>query len=168
MTFKRIRLGSIVVLAVAGCASGLDRSEEVARNRAAGITVSAVADGVEVQLPDTVLFGFGEAWLRADADLAIERVAVVLNRSQRPIRIEGHTDNIGSHAHNQALSLARAEVVMLALAASNVGTHRMRTLGFAYDKPVASNDTEAGRASNRRTQIVLEGETLDSVMGRMH
>ena len=68
--------------------------------------------------------------------------------------IEGHTDNTGSDAHNQALSEKRAISVKAYLVNAGVNASRLTTQGFGSSRPVASNDTELGRSQNRRVEIV--------------
>ncbi len=68
--------------------------------------------------------------------------------------IEGHTDNTGSDAHNQALSEKRAISVKTYLVAAGVNANRLTTQGFGASRPVASNDTELGRSQNRRVEVV--------------
>lgn len=70
------------------------------------------------------------------------------------IRIEGHTDNIASMEYNIKLSLERAQAVKDYLVAKGIDESRISTAGFGFKRPIASNDTEAGRALNRRAEIV--------------
>jgi len=154
------------VLALTGCASPLDRANETSLNQAVGIEVKPVAGGVSVKLPEAALFDFGKSAIRPDAAAVIDRSAVLLNRSKKPILIEGYTDNVGTLEYNQQLSETRASTVGYALVARGVVTERIRTKGNAYNDPVASNDTPEGRALNRRTEILVRGETMDTLMGR--
>jgi len=71
------------------------------------------------------------------------------------IVIEGHTDNVGDPAANQALSRTRAEAVKRALVAQGVAPGRMSVAGLGQDRPIATNDTEEGRARNRRTELLV-------------
>jgi outer membrane protein OmpA-like peptidoglycan-associated protein len=71
------------------------------------------------------------------------------------IRICGHTDSLGSQDHNLALSLARAKAVAATLEAKGVAKERMKLQGFGSTYPLASNQTDHGRALNRRTELVL-------------
>lgn len=71
------------------------------------------------------------------------------------VRIEGYTDNVGGAAYNQQLSLDRANAVKAILFAGGVRDDRISTLGSGLNKPVATNDTTAGRQSNRRVEITL-------------
>ncbi|HEY2608226.1 MAG TPA: OmpA family protein [Paraburkholderia sp.] len=154
------------VLLVAGCAAPLNRATEVALNKAVGIDVASVADGVAVKLPETALFDFNKSEVRADSGAVVDRSAVLLKRSKQPIVVEGYTDNVGTLEYNQELSEARATSVGYALVARGVAQHRIRTKGNAYNDPVASNDTAEGRALNRRTEIIVRGESIDTLMGK--
>jgi outer membrane protein OmpA-like peptidoglycan-associated protein len=71
------------------------------------------------------------------------------------VRIEGYTDNTGSSQINMTLSQRRAESVRDALVSRGVPTDRIQAQGFGENNPVASNDTDAGRAQNRRTDLVV-------------
>jgi outer membrane protein OmpA-like peptidoglycan-associated protein len=157
---------AMTVLMLAGCASPLNRVRETSLNRAAGIEVKPVTDGVSVKLPEAALFDFDKSELRPDAVTVIDRSAVLLNRSKKPVLVEGYTDNVGTLEYNRQLSEARAEAVGYALVARGVAIGRIRTKGNADSKPVASNDTPEGRALNRRTEILVRGETLETLMGR--
>jgi outer membrane protein OmpA-like peptidoglycan-associated protein len=86
--------------------------------------------------------------IEAFAEFMVENAGVVVS-------IEGHTDNIGLAADNKALSEARAKAVYDFLLELGVAKHRMLYAGFGSAKPIASNDTEAGRSKNRRTVFVI-------------
>ena len=68
--------------------------------------------------------------------------------------MEGHTDNAGTLTHNQQLSAARAQAVVAALEAQGIAAARLQAAGFGQTKPLADNATEAGRAQNRRVELV--------------
>lgn len=165
-TFRVATACAIAVMILAGCASTLDRAKETSLNQAVGIEVKPVAGGVSVKLPEATLFDFGKSEIRPDAVAVINRSAVLLNRSKKPVMVEGYTDNVGTLDYNQQLSEARATAVGYALVARGVTMERVRTKGNAYNNPVASNDTPEGRAQNRRTEILVRGETMDTLMGR--
>ncbi|WP_244158668.1 OmpA family protein [Caballeronia fortuita] len=135
-------------------------------NQQVGIEVTQIKDGVQVRLPDRVLFDFDKADLRSNSGAAIQRAVVLLKRSQKPVIVEGHTDNTGTHEYNQALSENRANTVAGALEQRGIAASRIKTKGFAYDRPTASNGTPEGQAKNRRTEIVVIGESLDAIMGK--
>lgn len=154
-----------VSMLLAAC-SDLDRSHEIALNQASGIEVTQGPNGVELRLPEKVLFDFDQSALRADATPALNRAVVLLKRSDKPVIVEGHTDNVGTHEYNMQLSEARATTVAGALKERSIPAPRITTKGYAYDRPVASNDTPEGRARNRRTEIVIVGESEYRILGK--
>ncbi|KKO17895.1 MAG: hypothetical protein BROFUL_03406 [Candidatus Brocadia fulgida] len=81
-------------------------------------------------------------------------VDILQKNPDMSIRIEGHTDNIGSMAYNIDLSEKRARAVKDYLVGKGIQASRISTVGFGYKNPIAPNDTEAGRALNRRAEIV--------------
>jgi OOP family OmpA-OmpF porin len=70
------------------------------------------------------------------------------------IRIEGHTDNVGSDTYNQKLSEDRARAVFTYLQSKNMG-NRASSIGYGESKPIATNETDEGRAQNRRVEFVI-------------
>ena len=104
---------------------------------------------------DGVNFDFASARLRAESGPLLKQVAEMLN--QHPdwkLTLEGHTDNVGGAAYNQTLSQQRAAAVVVELVAQGVEAGRLESAGFGMYKPVASNDSEGGRAQNRRVELV--------------
>ncbi|MCX8054295.1 MAG: OmpA family protein [Ignavibacteria bacterium] len=79
----------------------------------------------------------------------------MINKPNVSIIIEGHTDNVGTEAYNDALSQKRAESVMNYLASKGVDKNRMSIVGYGKRRPIASNKDEFGRQLNRRTEIVI-------------
>ena len=149
-----------------GCASSqLDRRSEETSNRAAGLEVRQTEEGVAMRLPDTVLFEFDKAALRSGAGAALDRSATLLRRSHKLVSVEGHTDNVGSPEYNKSLSEARAKIVYDALRERGINPARMRARGFAATRPDADNGTPEGRMRNRRTEIFLIGESVDTILG---
>lgn len=107
-----------------------------------------------VVLSSDVTFAFDSSDLRPGAQSELNSVAVTLrdNPNMR-VNIEGHTDYIGSNEYNLALSQRRADSVRSYLMSQGVSGDRMRTMGYGEDRPVASNETDEGRAMNRRVEI---------------
>ncbi|WP_133667589.1 OmpA family protein [Paraburkholderia sp. BL10I2N1] len=164
---KLLSLGAgISLLALLSACSGLDRNHEIALNQATGIEVTQGENGVQMRLPEKVLFNFDQSTLRTDAAPALARAVVLLKRSNKPVIVEGHTDNVGTHEYNMQLSEARATTVVNALEERDIPVSRITTRGFAYDRPVASNDTPEDQARNRRTEIVIVGESEERILGR--
>ena len=84
----------------------------------------------------------------------LDQVADVLSQyNQTYIDVYGHTDSMGSDAYNQSLSERRAQAVADYLASHGVVAARLGTRGYGETQPIASNDTEEGRAANRRVEI---------------
>jgi outer membrane protein OmpA-like peptidoglycan-associated protein len=105
--------------------------------------------------------------MRPESIAALDRAAVLLKRSTRPIMVEGHTDNVGPLDYNQMLSTARANAVADALVARGVPAARIKTRGIAFAEPIASNATPEGRALNRRVEILVKTETEETLLGRV-
>ena len=74
------------------------------------------------------------------------------------IQISGHTDNVGKDADNTALSLNRAKAVMGYLLSKNIDPKRISSKGFGATMPVASNESESGKALNRRTELAVTSD----------
>ena len=104
---------------------------------------------------DGINFDFSSARLRPESEPLLTQVAAMLNEHPDwTLTLEGHTDNIGGEDYNRRLSEQRAAAVVAYLVAQGVTAERLDSAGFGMDKPVASNDSEAGRAQNRRVEIV--------------
>ena len=140
---------------------------EVTDNTVAGAAPAAQPRAVERRLAD-LLVGTTIQFDTASADIRPESQAIVVRAAEimRPalaanpvltVRVEGHTDNVGSPARNRNLSLRRARAVVDALAARGVPRSRMVAVGLGSARPVASNYTEAGRFQNRRIAFRVLG-----------
>lgn len=100
-------------------------------------------------------FDIDKASLWADAQPVIAEIDKLLAGDPAlRLSIQGHTDNAGTTAHNKALSTARARSVLGALVGLGTDPSRLESEGHGQDRPIASNDTEDGRASNRRVELV--------------
>jgi OOP family OmpA-OmpF porin len=114
----------------------------------------ALQDECRSELPG-IYFAFGTAQLDDASDRALSEVVTVVKRHPKwSIAIEGHTDDIGSDAANQALAEARASAVRAYLLAHGVGGERVAARGFGETQPRESNSTLEGRARNRRVELV--------------
>ena len=97
----------------------------------------------------------GKADIAPESTTPLRELAIMLDDNPDwMIRIEGHTDNIGSKAENALLSLHRATAVAAYLSGRGIKKARVTTMGMADAHPIAPNDTEANRAKNRRIEIV--------------
>ncbi|SDL53998.1 Outer membrane protein OmpA [Catalinimonas alkaloidigena] len=99
-------------------------------------------------------FESGKAVIRADSKANLDDLAkILIKKSAYRLRIDGHTDNVGSDAANLKLSRDRAEAVKLYLVQKRVSATHILTEGYGETRPAASNDTEAGRQRNRRVEL---------------
>lgn len=110
-------------------------------------------DGCAKMVTLRVTFGFDDARVQPEFMHEIEAVAAFLKAHEVfTVRLEGHTDSKGSEAYNQALSQARAQAVAAELTRLGVKKERISAVGFGELQPIATNDTEEGRALNRRVE----------------
>jgi outer membrane protein OmpA-like peptidoglycan-associated protein len=104
---------------------------------------------------DGVNFDFNSATIQPASKPLLDQIVQLLKeKSDWRVTLEGHTDNVGGAVFNKGLSAQRAAAVQAYLAAGGVAADRLASAGFGYDRPVAPNDTQAGRAQNRRVEIV--------------
>ncbi|MEO8077217.1 MAG: OmpA family protein [Acidobacteriota bacterium] len=102
-------------------------------------------------------FDVDSGHLRDDAKPAVDQLSAALKANPGwNVSIEGHTDSSGNAAHNLELSRLRAQSVKASLVAAGIAATRLTTTGLGQTKPAASNDTEAGRAQNRRVEVVRQ------------
>jgi outer membrane protein OmpA-like peptidoglycan-associated protein len=101
-------------------------------------------------------FEFGSAKLTADSRGALDDLVTILRAYPSvQVRLEGHTDDTGDPAENKRLSLARAETTKEIMVGSGIDAGRIATAGYGDEKPIASNQTEEGKAKNRRLELVV-------------
>ncbi len=106
-----------------------------------------------------VLFDLNKAELKAAGMGDVQKLAEFLNENpERKVMIEGYTDSTGSDSYNQQLSERRAESVRRALVRAGVGIDRIQTVGYGEAYPVASNDSPASRARNRRVEVTISND----------
>jgi outer membrane protein OmpA-like peptidoglycan-associated protein len=105
-----------------------------------------------------IYFDTGKSEIKAESEPALAEVAKLLQgNAALKVHVVGHTDNVGDFAINMKLSQARADAVVQALAAKyGISGARMKSSGVASLAPVESNDTEPGRAKNRRVELVKQ------------
>ena len=159
-------LGALTGGAVGGY---MDKQERELRARTAGtgIGVERQGDQIRLDIPAGVTFDFNSAVLQPGFRGSLDQVAQTLASYQSTyVNISGHTDSIGSDAVNQRLSEQRAQSVASYLQSRGISPARIATRGFGKTQPIASNDTEEGRARNRRVEINLVPITDQNVQQR--
>jgi OOP family OmpA-OmpF porin len=107
-----------------------------------------------------VLFDFNKATLKPESDSVLQRVLAFLQKDPTlKLEVQGHTDNVGSDDYNQKLSDARSKSVLAWIVQHGVAADRLSFRGYGKTHPVATNDTDEGRAKNRRVEIAKPGCT---------
>lgn len=121
-----------------------------------GADVRSSSRGVVVNLPD-ILFEFNQARLTPEARRTVAEISDVLRTVRgRTMAVEGHTDSVGTVVYNKELSLKRARSVSEELSINGVPHGQMRVTGFGEGSPIATNNTDEGRARNRRVEVIVE------------
>ena len=144
--------------ALAGGAVGayMDRQEADLRRQTAGTGVDVIRNGDDLilRMPSGITFPVDSYAIQPQFQQTLNEVALTLSSyNQTYIDVLGHTDSTGSDAYNQTLSVNRAQSVASYLSSRGVASARIGVRGFGETQPIASNDTEAGRAQNRRVEI---------------
>ncbi|WP_447927526.1 OmpA family protein [Vreelandella sp. EE27] len=155
----RALIGAAVGAAAgAGVGAYMDRQENQLRESLQGsrIEIDRRGDDIVLNMPSSVTFGFDSSELTGEARSALNEVAGVLNQyTDTRVNIAGHTDSVGNADYNQRLSERRAQAVGSYLGQNGVSSSRLNTRGYGANQPVATNDTDQGRAQNRRVEITL-------------
>ncbi len=142
-----------------GVGKMMDNQEKEMRAALASSEAAAVSrEGnlLAVTFKGDVTFDTNSAVVRPGLYSEINRVAGVMNQYPKTlIRVEGHTDSIGSNEYNMGLSNRRATAVKNLLVQRGISASRIEVVGFGETVPVASNNTEAGRQKNRRVEIKI-------------
>ncbi len=165
--FKSAMIGAAAGALVGGAAGNyMDRQEAKLRQQMAGSGVDVVrkGDNITLDMPGNVTFAFDSAEVNPQFYPVLDKVAqTMVEFDKTVIEVAGHTDSVGSDAYNQQLSERRANSVAAYLSGRGVSNARVVTIGAGEAHPVASNDTDAGRAQNRRVEITIVPVTEESV-----
>src|SRR3954471_16911932 len=121
-----------------------------------GVSVTRMGDNITLNMPSSITFALNSADLNAQFFTALDGVSMVLKEYDKTVvEVAGHTDSSGSTQYNQSLSERRAHAVAGYLGSHGVKDQRLMTVGAGETHPVASNDTEQGRAANRRVELTI-------------
>ena len=165
--FKSAMIGAAAGALIGGAAGAyMDKQEAKLRQQMAGSGVDVVrkGDNITLDMPGNVTFAFDSSELNSQFHPVLDKVAQTLVEYDKTvIEVAGHTDSVGSDAYNQQLSERRANSVATYLATRGVVNSRVVTVGAGEAHPVASNETEAGRAQNRRVEITIVPVTQENV-----
>ena len=160
------KAGNTAIGAIAGAVIGgaagtiigkrMDKQAKEIENSVAGAQVEQVGEGILVKFDSGILFDFNSSTLKSNAKTNIAKLVETLNKEpDTEILVLGHTDNVGTLAANQKVSEARAKAVRDYAVAQGLSGSRVSTEGKNFGEPIASNDSETGRAENRRVEVVI-------------
>lgn len=161
---KKRMLQGAGIGAIGGASVGfyMDKQEEKLRQQLQGSGVSVTRDGdnIVLNMPSNITFDTNSYALKNQFQNTLDSVVLVLNEYKSTmITVTGHTDSTGSKEYNQKLSEQRAISVANHLSSKGVAQQRLAASGYGEAFPVAPNNTESGRAQNRRVEVQLEPVT---------
>lgn len=155
-------MGAVLGGIVGGVAGGvignkMDKQAKDIKEALPGAEVERVGEGIKITLGEnTVNFDFNSSNLTSTAKANLDKLAnVLVKNSDTNINIYGHTDSKGSDEYNQNLSERRANAVKAYLVSKGIASSRLFAMGVGEKQPVATNETEAGRAQNRRVEFAI-------------
>ena len=153
--------GALIGAALGGLAGGsigkyMDQQESMLRQelRASGVSVTRQGNNIILNMPHDITFNTGSAQIKSSFSRTLSSVGIVLRKfNQTTVLVNGHTDSDGSAFYNMGLSRDRANSVSNALATQGVHPSRLVARGYGESQPIASNNSAAGKARNRRVEI---------------
>ncbi|MFN0157607.1 MAG: OmpA family protein [Bacteroidota bacterium] len=154
-------VGAIIGAAVGGTAGALignymDKQAEEMRRDIKGARIERVGEGIKITFDSGLLFETNSARLSSVAEGNIRELATILAKyDDTDILVEGHTDSDGTDAHNQDLSVQRAEAVAGFAKGRGVKGSRFTTIGYGETQPLGPNTTASGKQENRRVEIAV-------------
>lgn len=157
---KRNAAIGAVVGGLAGAAVGvyMDKQEEELRRQTegTGIEVQRVGDQIALTMPSGITFDVNSAAIKGDFYGPLDEVSTTLiEYPKTAVDVVGHASSDGDDSYNQQLSERRANSVSSYLVNSGVQSVRLNAFGMGETQPIADNSTQAGRAANRRVEILL-------------
>lgn len=159
--------GAVVGGLVGGATGGgigyyMDTQEAKIRQQlqGTGVSVTRAGNDIILNMPSDITFASGSASLRSEFYSTLDSVALVLKEYDKTIiAVDGHTDSDGSNSYNQGLSESRASGVASYLASRGIPGNRFNAYGYGESSPIASNNSAAGKAQNRRVELRIEPVT---------
>ncbi len=144
-----------VVLLVASLGSGCATTAGATQDSPRDVSSLVTLEGDAILVKETIGFPHGQSEIEENSKDLLDAVARILvsTTSITKLTVEGHTDTTGEPAANQPLSEERALAVKKFLESKGVAADRLESRGFGSSQPVDTNETEAGRAKNRRVEF---------------
>jgi outer membrane protein OmpA-like peptidoglycan-associated protein len=165
MMNKRILTGTIGMLCLCAWSSCrvpktktayMRKTYKTLKRSLKGVNVSSAHDTVTASFPFNLMFGFNSSSIEASSKPILSRLANILNKYDKTaVLINGYTDSVGTDEYNDRLSTQRADTTKAAMLQFGVLPERLKTWGRGESNPVAPNETEEGRALNRRVEFVI-------------
>jgi outer membrane protein OmpA-like peptidoglycan-associated protein len=156
-TAKGAIIGAVVG-GVAGTIIGaqMDKQAKELEQNIKGAKVERVGEGIQVTFESGLLYDYDSDVVKPDARANLRELAASLGKyPDSDVLIVGHTDSDGAADYNQRLSERRAQAAAAYLVSQGVGGSRVGTSGQGETEPVAGNDTDAGKAANRRVEVAI-------------
>jgi outer membrane protein OmpA-like peptidoglycan-associated protein len=153
--------GAIIGAVVGGAAGAvighqMDQQAKELIAEIPGATVTRVGEGITVTFASGLMYDFDSDAIRSEAAVNLRNLATSLRKyPNTQLLIVGHTDDSGSDSYNQALSQRRADAALRFLGQQSIGAGRIAASGRGEAEPIATNDTEAGRQTNRRIEVAI-------------
>ena len=123
-----------------------------------GVTVEQNPNtgNIDLVMPGNITFSFDDASLNPTFRPTLNKLASTMNQyNQTTVTVAGHTDSRGKASYNQDLSRRRANSVANYLMNQGVASNRIQVVGYGQSRPIATNDTDAGRQQNRRVELTI-------------
>jgi outer membrane protein OmpA-like peptidoglycan-associated protein len=155
---RMLRDAGIGAIVGGGVGYYMDTQEAKLRKqlRSTGVSVQRDGDNINLIMPGNITFPTAGSNLKTDFYDVLDSVALVLEEFDKTIIVTaGYTDSVGSTSYNQMLSESRARSVAAYLQNKEVNPVRFDVVGFGESNPIADNNSEAGRALNRRVELTL-------------
>lgn len=155
-------IGAVVGATVGGLIGRqMDKQEAELRQsmEGSGVEVMREGDTIRLQAPENITFDTNRADVKPQFQAVLGQLAQSIRQYPGTVvQVEGHTDSTGSAAYNQTLSENRAASVRSHLVQQGVNPARLIAVGYGMTRPIADNSTAAGRAQNRRVEILIVPE----------
>jgi outer membrane protein OmpA-like peptidoglycan-associated protein len=154
-------MGAIIGATVGGVTGAvigkkMDQQAKEIKKDVPGAKVERVGEGIVVEFNEKILFGFDRSDLNSSATKNLDNLATILQKyPDTDIEVQGHTDNVGTETYNQGLSEKRAAAVTEYLRTKGITHSRLNIKGYGETAPKYANNTEEGRAQNRRVEFLI-------------
>jgi outer membrane protein OmpA-like peptidoglycan-associated protein len=150
--------GAVGALAGYGIGAYMDKQQADLNQelKGSGVQVDRQGNNINLNMPGGITFDTAQANIKPNFTSVLDDIANIMSKyPETKIEVQGHTDNVGSDSNNLTLSQLRAQSVATYLTSHGVDSSRIKSVGYGESMPKASNDTPAGRESNRRVEIKI-------------